>query len=273
MKLLWDLRDGVHRGRLATLLAILTLLPWFHPRFALFSFGFGLCVVWLAWRTKQIERVAPFLLIPLLGALAFVYGIQILYGVPLASYLDARSAGGTLFKVSNLGGLLGVFLDRAAGLLWYAPIYLFAFGGLAQLARTPASRSRLAPAGLVCFAYFLMVGSFFEWWGGFAPPARYLVPIMAPFVLGVAVTYDTMLAGGRSWKFNLLLIPTVLVALIGSRYPILLLPLGNGNNFISGANVLLPDFVYDQSLATYGLGLGWIAAMALFVRWPESKKR
>lgn len=136
----------------------------------------------------------------LLGAplLAVVIGTSLLdlavYGValPHAGFLMFFTARGDT-SVATYGtttpfGLLGLFVDRAFGLLPAAPVALLAFVGAGIALR----RRAVLPAILLPY---LLLASAVDWTGGVSPQARYLAPLV-PFV----VLFLSLALAARPWQ-------------------------------------------------------------------------
>lgn len=101
----------------------------------------------------------------------------------------------------------GLVFDAAAGLAFTAPLWLAAFAGVALLWRRggPGERMMVVGCGLTIAA--LLHSS--EWYGGGAPPARYLVPMLPAFALAGGL----VAASPNRWRRLLpLLLPPSLVA-------------------------------------------------------------
>jgi len=69
-------------------------------------------------------------------------------------------------------GIAGLWLDRQSGLLAYAPLYWIVPVSWAMTWR------RTWPFLVPALLLYVPMASFVEWWGGFSPAARYLVPIV-----------------------------------------------------------------------------------------------
>jgi len=107
-----------------------------------------------------------------------------------------------VFRV--LGGLA---FDPAGGLAFTAPLLLAALAGVAVLWRRGGSgeRAMLVGCGLTLCALLHSI----EWYGGGAPPARYLVPMLPAFALSSAM----LLRLPFRWRrLGLVLVPPSLVA-------------------------------------------------------------
>ncbi len=77
----------------------------------------------------------------------------------------------------------GHILDENHGLFLYSPFYLLVFPGAVFMWRE--RRDEAVWLILFVMSFYIGIASFREWWGGFCPPGRYLVPILGlcvPFV-------------------------------------------------------------------------------------------
>jgi hypothetical protein len=103
-----------------------------------------------------------------------------------------------------LGGLA---FDPAGGLAFTAPLLLAASAGVALLWRLggPGERAMLIGCGLTLCALLHSI----EWYGGGAPPARYLVPMLPAFVLSAAMVLRRPL---RWRRLSVVLIPPSFLA-------------------------------------------------------------
>lgn len=190
-------------------------LPFLHLR------GWPLAIALLfalGWAKPWRERAA--LATPLIFS---VVGSSLLdlavYGVPLphAGFLLFFTAlGGTSvasYSATTPFGLLGLFVDRAFGLLPAAPIALLAFVGAGV-----AIRRR---AGLVLLVIpYLLLASAVDWTGGVSPQARYLAPLVPLVVIFISLGLSV-----RPWRtLAVVLVPltvimsAVYVAVPGIRY-------------------------------------------------------
>jgi hypothetical protein len=204
----------------------LGLLPWFHRKYAVYGF---LLLVAVAWR--QRGRLVPERGVGWLGVLACFLAPQAAlmgwtwyywgtFGGPLM--LERAPFSADALRI----GSLGLLVDRENGLFVWAPIYLL-LPAAWLLARKPGA-VWLAPIA----ALFLMSAAHDQWWGGFSPAARFLVPLVPVFALAaVGIVKDRVLR----WLSVLLLLPQILISAYGWQYPRTLWPQGDGENRVVGA--------------------------------------
>jgi len=129
------------------------------------------------------------------------------------------------FSWSALGhGLVGTFTDRENGLLWWAPAY----------ALVPAAwwlgekDNRIWAVPIV--ALLLPGAAHDQWWGGFSPAARFLVPA-APIICVICAPALVRCTRFRAISIALLL-PQFAIAGYGWQRPRLLWPRGDAENRI-----------------------------------------
>jgi hypothetical protein len=96
---------------------------------------------------------------------------------------------------------------------------------------------------------FLLSAAHDQWWGGFSPAARFLMPA-APLVAMTAI-------GALQWRpFRLaaavLLVPTAIIAAYGWQNPRALWPQGDGNNRVLSAILPLATQSWLPSLRAPG---------------------
>jgi len=204
----------------------LGLLPWIHRKYALYV-ALLLLAVW--WRGRaSAARPAPLIRVP---ALACFVAPQI--GLAIWTWYHWGTVGGPLmldrapFSAAALPvGALGLLVDRENGLFVWAPIYLL-LPATWWMARRRDLVWLLPAAGL-----FLPSAAHDQWWGGFAPAARFLVPMVPLFALvGVPALKDDLFRRASV----ALLLPQILIAAYGWQYPRTLWPQGDGQNRVVGA--------------------------------------
>jgi hypothetical protein len=83
-------------------------------------------------------------------------------------------------------GLTGDFFDRQYGLLPVAPALALAIPGAVILWRRRTGDA--LRAAVLALLVALPAAAYIGWWGGAAPPARYVLPLVGPLFLGVAMT-------------------------------------------------------------------------------------
>ena len=173
-------KRGPRFGRLVLLAIALGCAPWLHRKFSPYALGLAASCWWM--RREQCRALTPRRQATLLGLLLVPH--VLLYGWTWYSWgtlVGPQFIRGQRLDVANIPmGLLGLFADREAGLLAYAPVYLVLPASL-LLAVPECWPLMVAVACLV-----LPMSAFDEWWGGFCPAARYLVPTVPIFAVCLA---------------------------------------------------------------------------------------
>ncbi|MCX6563139.1 MAG: hypothetical protein NTU60_05985 [Candidatus Aminicenantes bacterium] len=189
------------RPRLLLCGLLLSSFIWFHALKYFFILGpLFLYAVWVLIKKHRARSVLAFFLGPiaLIFILYFYFQVSI-YGSlnPTAvswqgamdqqqtvSFLKTLTRIPVRFQVDTL---LGYFLDQRDGLLFYAPIYFFAFLGLVELIRRKRQDFWLF---LFLTGPYVFVSAFLTQRAGYAPPARPLVAV----IWGMAVLVGYFLA-------------------------------------------------------------------------------
>lgn len=169
-------------------------LPLLHLR--LWPLALALLVA-SALTQRPTRREAVFAVAPVVAVVVSLSLLDlVIYGAPvphagfLLFFLDRPEARLATFTRPPGEGLLGIFGDRAFGLLPAAPILglIFVGAGCALRSRGTAVLAALAVPYLVAI-------SILDWTGGFSPQARYLavlVPLFVP-LLALALAWRPVL--------------------------------------------------------------------------------
>jgi hypothetical protein len=209
------------RGRVWLLAASLGLLPWLHRKYVFYAAALALVVVWqqrtrIASLTKSDRLLALALFIaPQVGLAIWTWHYWGNLGGPLM--LDGAPFSWEAFRA----GALGLLIDRENGLLVWAPIYL-----LLPVAWVVAGQ-RYA-AWLLPAAYLFAVSAGHDqWWGGFSPAARFLVPLIPIFAAVGAIGLRQ-----RLYRYGclMLLVPQIFISADGWQHTRSLWPQGDGHN-------------------------------------------
>ncbi|MDD5555807.1 MAG: hypothetical protein PHN82_01010 [bacterium] len=163
----------------------IAFLPWLSFRFFLPAF----VLAWLlagsrAAASPRPRVAAAFPVLPLLASLALFFWYQYrAFGSvsPAAGYALQDFARRGYASRGALDGLAGLLLDRGHGILTWSPVYVIAPAGLALLLK--ADRALGARLLLLLASIYIPGAMFVFWWGGFAPPPRYMV-VPAPLLGG-----------------------------------------------------------------------------------------
>jgi hypothetical protein len=125
----------------------------------------------------------------------------------------------------SLRGLFGLAVDGMDGLAFQAPLYLFGLIAIARWRSMPAA-FRLGISAAALYVVTLIPRS--EWYGGWAPPLRYVVVFMPILALGVASLWDRIAAG----LLLLATLWTIGLVIHGLAYPWRLFHIANGENVL-----------------------------------------
>ena len=168
-------RRGATGPALAVGLA-LACLPWLNVRYAALA---GILLVYgLVSESAPGERAA-------LAAPSIVSAAGIAtYHFVLYGFFDPRRVYGRRPELA-LGtlpeGLPGLLLDQEFGLLVYAPVFALALPGAFRLWQK--DRRQCVAALALVGAVLATAGTWHMWRGGWNPPARFLVPLVAVLAL------------------------------------------------------------------------------------------
>lgn len=162
--------------------AVLAFVPWLNVRYL--PFPALLLLYALAARPRMKVPPALALVAPSFLSVA----ASALYHFQLYGFFDPRRVYGRRpgFAWARLpAGLEALLFDQEFGLLVYAPLFALALLGLGALWRRAGWRdvlALLAPIAIV----LATAATWRMWWGGFTPPARFLVPVVPALALLVA---------------------------------------------------------------------------------------
>jgi hypothetical protein len=210
---------------------MLAVLPWFSVRFwtlvgpllavmATFAVWQELLATSPAGSWKRCLPPLSSLGVPMAVSLAVFATFDFShYGMllPNAGYvLDLREQAIPVFTHQPHIGLLGLFLDRAHGLLAVAPVYILVLAGSWKLAK---HNRVLAASVLVPSMVYIAFTSFNRYWaGGWCPPGRFLV---VPAVLCAPLAVLPLRNGGSRWIAIPTTAWTVFVAFVEMAFPAL----------------------------------------------------
>jgi hypothetical protein len=229
------------RGRVLWLAGSLGLLPWLHRKDVFYAAAILLVVLWQHRdRVVSLDRRDRLLALalfaaPSLGLMIWTWHYWGNLGGALM--LDGAPFSWDAFKA----GALGLLVDRENGLLVWAPVYL-----LLPAAWVVAGRRYVLWLLPVAYLFVISAGHD-QWWGGFSPAARFLMPLVPIFAAVGAVALRHQL-----FRFGslLLLIPQVFISADGWQHTRSLWPQGDGHNR-----------VLSDLLAVMGANERWIPSL------------
>ena len=108
--------------------------------------------------------------------------------------------------MSYLIGFCGLLVDGMSGLLFQAPFYLFGIVAVTSWKSTPKG-FRIGLLSAILYIFYLVPRG--EWFGGWAPPLRYVVFLMPVLALGIASVWEKlsrdMIAIVSAWTIGLVI--------------------------------------------------------------------
>ncbi|PIE33893.1 hypothetical protein CSA56_09395 [candidate division KSB3 bacterium] len=258
---------------------LLAYLPWLQQRMIVPSvllLCYHLLSLWLAkrhpfWRKSHIvTAIIPTILLAVSGLM--MAGQNYLFfrnPLPNASYKSVGIDEIFSWKIMLHEGLLGLLFDQEAGLLIYAPYFIFLFAGFLLLWRC----EKLLTGFLlltIASMYIPCAGFTLKWRGAWSPVARYMVTqiplLIIPLGLGIQHIHNAL------HRYALVLTISVSAAwsVFFLQTPFLAIMRNQGINqlFNQASNLLtlpsyLPSFT-PYSEGSFMLAGFWIATIALF---------
>lgn len=208
--------------------------------------------------------------------------IAIAVAVAIVPMLVLQYAAGSPFNVhvisemvpqhpeEYLRGLFGSLLDAERGMLFRAPIWLFALWGLFRWKEAPVA-FRLGAIASV--AYLLLLFPRAEWDGGWSPPLRYLVVFVPLFAAGLAFAVERI----ERWSlFAIASIVTFASSILAVVAPYRLFHLANGESLagewlskIYQADVsrVLPSFIrVNRAAIVFAIAFSILCLLAIVIR-------
>ncbi|MCX6555666.1 MAG: hypothetical protein NTZ12_11750 [Candidatus Aminicenantes bacterium] len=205
---------ALHTRDLVLIGFLLASFIWFHALKYIFIqaplFLYALWIVWKNDRSKKLFRRLAALLVPAGLCFAayffFQYSIYGSFNPTSVSWQGAMDGRQSMSFLKNLfteipfqfrwETLAGYFFDQRDGLLFYAPIYFFAFLGVAAMLR---AKSKDVSWLLFIAAPYILVSAFLTQRSGYAPQARPLVAVI--WVLAIFIGGFIAENGKRVYRY------------------------------------------------------------------------
>jgi hypothetical protein len=157
-------------------------MPWIHEKNILFSV---ILIIYFIYQWKKSEygsEIAVCFFIPVFVSLVLqMRYCYLLFGVFYPVNMHPGFYLADIFK-----GSIGLLFDEGHGLIPYAPIYMISVFGIGF-----AIKDKQKIVWLLIFPvlFFLATACFREWWGGFCPAGRYMIPVVSFLVPFIAYAY------------------------------------------------------------------------------------
>jgi hypothetical protein len=158
--------------------------------------------VWLIWRERDVRALARLATPLAISAAAILTLNREMFG----SYFRSSMP----FAWGNpLIGLPGLLFSRTHGLFWISPLCVLAFWGCFRGRRDP----KFAYAAAAGALYFLLMGCWEDWKGGFCFGPRLIVPALPLLYLGLAGFVTKGDRPNSPWEWGVLAAGAASVAL------------------------------------------------------------
>jgi hypothetical protein len=168
-------------------------------------------------------------------------------------------------------GFFGILTDGMSGIPFQAPFYLFGLFALTRWRSTPKGFRTGIIAGSIYFLYLLPRP---EWFGGWAPPLRYLVFLMPVLALGAASVWDRLSRGAIA----LAALWTLGLTIHGLSFPNRLFHIANGENALgewlsfyhrADFSRLFPSFIRMNGASWIGVAVVLVLIAIGVRRWKH----
>lgn len=251
--------------------ALACVLPFLHPRMALGS----VALAFAAFIYRDRTSVRVFAAVTGVGTLAYGLFWMSIFGVPTA--LGVYGGAPEDASLSPLRALVGLLIDRAYGVLPYAPAFLalFLLTAPASLITGDPRRNRVELA--LALALILPPLFWRMWWGGQSPPARLIAPMTPLLALWLARLWASiarpltrrLIVGAVAWSWSLFLFAALhpeRLLFINKRVR----PTRMWDALWPGGPLdgLLPDLARPGP-ADWAIAAAWIAVLLVAARWAR----
>lgn len=154
--------------------AAVAALPWLHVRFLPPA---ALLTLWVLWRRSGRRRGLLMVAAPLVATLGVMAAAHLRWFGSPSPFAMWRGREELVSIASLIPGTFGILVDQQAGLLIWAPLFLLVPLGAGGLWRR---RPDVVVGAVAVAAACAGPGVLVEWWGGWSPPARFLVAAIGP---------------------------------------------------------------------------------------------
>jgi len=232
-----------------------SLIFWFNTRYLFFSIAY-IILFFYNFGFSNKKRIIVIIIPFILSLILFLTVNFIIYGSFSISAntmnQESRFFGAEIYKT-----LFGLLFDQHFGVLIYAPFIIYFIFELILSYREFKNIIIL----IICYA--LPLAFYTEnWFGGYSPPFRLLIPIMpALFVAGYYAYFKLLNVLISKWIFYMMLFYGIIMSIILTAAPVLLYnDRFNGNNqalekiyWYSGINLVnyFPRFIWRYGQINY----------------------
>jgi hypothetical protein len=254
-------------------------LPWLHEKYIIITIAFAL-LFFARFRKEKKPMIIFSVLMAASAALQFWY-----YQIVYHSFLPSASTHEALVNPNGaILGLLGSLLDSGNGIFVLCPFLLLAVPGLLSLVRKK-DHLHVFSLLLLILSIYIPCGIYTDWWAGFCPQGRYLVPVIPLMVFFIVPG----ILASRDFIVRLLFLTALAYSIFAGIYSFfdMMVLYTHRFPFIREAPFILsylPDLIFLPDTVSLHLvrGFFWAAAILVFFitaslstlsRFKEMKKR
>ena len=178
-------------------------LPFLHLRGWPLAIALLLALGWSRTWRERATLTAPLVAVIVGSSLLdlAVYGVPLPHAGFLLFFTGRPDTSVVAYTATTPFGVLGLFVDRAFGLLPAAPVALLAFVGAGVAIR----RRRVLVLPVIPY---LLLASAVDWTGGVSPQARYLAPLVPLFVV-----FLSLALAAWPWRLAVVVLAPLTVAM------------------------------------------------------------
>lgn len=175
-----------HKSHTYKYAIIASSLAWLHLRFIPVSIALIIFATLKNYKKQPRSNTIKFIIIPGIIFFSFFIFSYYLFGSIDPTY-PVQTWNNGIPPVGNMAtNLLNLLIDKQYGLLVINPLYFFIIPGLLLWYKQKRQSFILVSFILISYLPLVLIGN--DWSGGYAPPARFLVPIL-PILIPAIVFY------------------------------------------------------------------------------------
>lgn len=216
---------------------ICALLLWLHVKYAVTAFVFLISMIVL-FKNYRLKNILILLIFPLLSYVLLIllfgrwYG---LYSLTAQYPLGLFTSTDTISPISIFKGIFGILIDKAFGVLVFAPVYIFSFSGLYFLFK---DNKKIAIGSIIVFLVTIFSFGMNIKYLGWCPVGRFAIPILSILTLWLIYSYKYLKSIYLKIIYYVLLLYSITLSIILIKNYDLSYSVGFENKMFTSSNIL-----------------------------------